>query len=236
MINFRQPFIFLTIIFTLLASCSREQMGDVFSESYNPEFSCGFVQNTYEERVSWKHNLPVVLYIHESVPKEFVPQIESAIKTWELAVGYPLFKMASASLEGPLKPRQDGFNIIYWMDTWEDSKDKEQGRTSIYWMGDQIKEADIRINAKDFTYYTAFSDSSDLAVSTDTNNPQGSSSTTHPKSIHFESLILHELGHVLGLSHTEQGNSVMAPTLAAATERSALAEVDVQSMRCEYPL
>lgn len=50
----------------------------------------------------------------------------------------------------------------------------------------------------------------------------------------FEALILHEMGHFLGLKHREDGGSVMATYLGAYTNRTDLAGVDSENVRCEY--
>jgi len=79
----------------------------------------------------------------------------------------------------------------------------EQARTTIYWKGSSIDEADVRVNAHDFHY------------SIDDITPQDK--------VDFESLIIHEMGHVLGLQHIEKGHrSVMEALLASgdSTRRS----------------
>ena len=53
-------------------------------------------------------------------------------------------------------------------------------------------------------------------------------------SVHLESLLLHELGHVLGLKHRDDSGSVMATYLASSTQRTTIAKVDMQDLKCEY--
>lgn len=181
---------------------------------YQDQPDCGFVKNVYGERISWKSDSLVDIELHKSIPPEMIPAIESAIKVWEMAEGRPLFRIANRNVDGPLSPRQDGKNIIYWMGTWEAEKATEQARTSVYWVGDRIREADIRINKKDFSFYV-----DQPAKSTD---------------IHLESLLVHELGHVLGLRHKDDAPSVMATYLASHTLRDKLTESDQQNLKCEY--
>lgn len=178
------------------------------------EEACGFNQNVYGERISWNKNVPVGFYIHESVPTEFYPAIERAMKDWETATGIKFFIILDYSYKSALDPKRDGINVIYWMNTWEADHSSEQARTSVYWEGDEIKETDIRINAKDFTFYV------------DTPNS--------PKDLHLESLLVHELGHVLGLKHQDQSASVMASTLDSNVVRTNISTGDVNSIRCEY--
>lgn len=196
-----------------LTACGRS-IAEVVSPSHNPEAECGFVQNVYGERISWKGQTPIRIALHESVPTEFYPAIESAFKDWETATGRPLFQIVTYGLKGPLNPRQDGVNVVYWLNTWETGRETEQARTMVYWVGDQIREADIRINAKNFSYYI------DKAKTS--------------RDVHLESLLVHELGHVLGLKHKDSSGSVMATYLASQTNRANIPKTDVESIRCEY--
>jgi hypothetical protein len=180
---------------------------------------CGFVQNVYGERISWKGQVPVTMYVHESVPDKYVDAIVVAAKTWQDAMGRPLFNIVTNQrVTGPINPQKDSKNVIYYFGTWEDDKSSEQARTSIYWIGDQIKEADMRINGK-FTYYW---------------NQPGTTATEPPNGVNIEALVIHELGHVLGLKHKDTGSSVMATYLSANTDRVNIADTDKSSMQCEY--
>lgn len=175
---------------------------------------CGFVQNSYGERISWKSQAVITLSVHESVPSEYLGAIQSAADTWEKSAGRKLFNIVTTKVTGPLAPHKDGSNIIYFMDTWEENRATEQARTSIYWNGDQISEADIRVNAKDFKFYW--------------------NSNKSTSRVSIEALILHEMGHVLGLKHKDSGGSVMATYLPSGTDRVELASTDVTDLKCEY--
>lgn len=115
----------------------------------------------------------------------------------------------------PAAAANDGTNGIYWLTTWDSSESKEQGRTSVKWDISKIRDADIKINAQNFKYFL-----------------EGDSNTSGKISI--ESLILHEMGHALGLKHIETTNSSMQPFLATAISRAVPAEVDINSLNCEY--
>lgn len=178
-----------------------------------PEASCNFVQNSEEQRISWGSQVPVVLYIDSSVPNEYVDDIKSAADTWNKNIGREVLKIGGY-LDTKADPAQDGKNVIYYLHTWEDDRSNEQARTTVYWAGDRIYEADVRINAKDFV----FSSGSQLA----------------PSQVDMQSLILHEFGHVLGLAHTTSPQSVMVKSLANDVERRNLSQFDDDSIRCEY--
>jgi hypothetical protein len=174
---------------------------------------CGFVQNVYGERISWKDSAAIPLYIHESFPAAMLPALQKAMARWDLVLGRTAFRIAQTGYQSS-SPAQDGVNVMYWLKTWEANKTTEQARTSVYWVGDQIKEADIRINSKNFNFYL--------------------DTATAGNSVHLESLLVHELGHVLGLKHRDEAGSVMATYLAAQTQRTNISKVDVQDLKCEY--
>ncbi len=179
-----------------------------------PESTCNFVMNSMQQRVSWNNNLPINIYVHDSVPSEFVPAITSAMKAWENALGgRKLFEIVGV-ISGPATPQKDGVSVIYYLNTWEASKTSEQARTTIYWQGEQIVEGDIRLNAKNFTFFTG--------------------STLVATAVDFESLLIHELGHLLGLAHDNQTGSVMNERLASGVLRRDINEADLASVKCEY--
>jgi hypothetical protein len=178
------------------------------------EDSCNFVQNVYGERVSWKGSLPIVLRVHESYPQEYLPALYSAIQIWETAAGRRLFEIGSTRDIQPMLPRQDRVSMIYWMNQWESDKPSEQARTSVYWVGNTIQEADLRINRHNFSFYI------DKPV--------------NDSDVQLTSLLVHELGHVLGLKHNDQEPSVMATYLAVHTLRKDLSGQDIDSIHCEY--
>ncbi len=82
----------------------------------------------------------------------------------------------------------------------------EQARTVIHWSGQEIFDADIYINAKNI------------------------------RNIDIESLMVHELGHALGLAHDIEPGSVMNPTLAKSQIRRELSTFDIANIKCEYYL
>jgi len=182
---------------------------------HQSEDDCGFVQNVYGERISWKTNDTIPLYLHESFPDAMIPALQEAIDSWSNVMGHAAFQLVTGyRVPGAAIPKQDGMNVIYWMTSWEADKSSEQARTSIYWVEDQIHEADMRINAKNFTFYL------DSPIS--------------GKDVHLESLLIHELGHVLGLKHKDSDGSVMATYLSSKTVRDHIGDADTADIRCEY--
>lgn len=179
----------------------------------DPQPSCNFVQNGSLQRVSWKEATPVSIYVHDSFPQEYIPVLQSAMQDWEKVIGKPLFRIGG-SASGVATPTQDGVSEIYWLSDWEPDRSFEQARTTIYWEGNHISEADVRVNVKDFQYFTG--------------------SDADANKVDLESLLVHELGHVLGLQHNTAPGSVMAVNLADATFRRIPQQVDIDSVKCEY--
>lgn len=197
----------LALLAFSLQACSRPQ---------SPEEPCGFVQNPDRQRVSWGRSLPVKLYVHDSVPVEAYEALDRAVAQYNqnLGGGREVFRIIARGVGGALNPTKDGYNMIYWFDTWDADRRSEQARTTIYWSGSEIFEADIRINGAGFRYH--FGVNSDFFE------------------VDLESLMVHELGHALGLAHNVNHGSVMNFTLDHGQDRRKLGEPDVANLRCEY--
>ena len=175
------------------------------------------------------------LWIHESVPSHLINSLYSALAQWEYSLGRPLFYIAGIK-GGEARPSQDGESVIYWMEKWEGNQVREQARTTIYWVGDRIREADIMINAENHDLVAAGDISREclrVAEGARLSQAQSLSSCGDPK-VDFESLMVHELGHVLGLQHTEQEGSVMVKELPYNVLRTVPQRVDLESLACEY--
>lgn len=182
---------------------------------YKDQPDCGFNRNVYGERISWKGRLPIEFRVHNSFPQDMIPALENAMNVWEKATGRRLFTLNRNLVSGVNSPSQDGINVIYMMSEYENDKNSEQARTTTYSVSDEIREADIRLNDKDFNFYIDV--------------PRNSG-----RDIHIESLLIHELGHVLGLKHNASNGSVMATTLSSSTVREILSPSDIDNIRCEY--
>lgn len=212
--------LFLFTMVVVVSSCAPKAQND-----------CGFVQNVYGQRIAWKTNQPVALVVTSSVPIELRSAIYRAAATWKARLGKNVFEIVEENTASG-NPGRDRKNGIYFLPNWESDKMSEQGRTSVYWAGDEIQEADIRINAADFSYYNQ--DPQQLIKGRNLQNLQ----VAKPDGYSFEALILHEMGHFLGLRHrdrpTDGRGSVMATQLGAYENRTTLAATDTEAISCEY--
>lgn len=215
---FKSLLIMSSLAFTMV-SCKPKEAQD-----------CGFVQNVYGQRISWKSKEPIQLVIHSSVPTELRQAIYRATQTWESHAGQKLFNIIEDSSQVSIEPKKDGKNVIYFMHSWEPDRRSEQGRTSVYWADDQIMESDIRINAANFSFYDQ--DPAQLVLASGIDGTVNALSNS--EGYNFEALVLHELGHFLGLKHTTEKSSVMVTHLSAYTNRTVLSQSDGDSIRCAY--
>lgn len=197
--KFFNPLILLLILLTSCAS--------------SPQDKCGFLKNNFGERISWKGNVPVTLIFHESFPEEYKEAAEFAVQSWNKKAGKTILQLSTAVIRGPIIPAKDALNIIYY-DTNFSGKKVEQAYANLKSIGDQIKDVDIVINAKDYTFYTS-------------KNPIRNA-------INIETLLVHEMGHLLGLDHTRESSHIMYPYLPTNVDKSDLSSMSPETLKCEY--
>ncbi len=178
------------------------------------EDSCGFVQNSYGARVSWKNNIPVTVLVESEFAKEFYNAAVSAAEVWNSTTGKKLLVIEKMSADASPNPAQDLNSGLYWRTSWAKDKAIQQAITTIFYKTNSISEADIKINAQDFDFYLETPNSL--------------------REVHMESLLIHEFGHLLGLKHSGTSGSVMWATLASTMERKVIPESDLKSLNCEY--
>ena len=133
------------------------------------------------------------------------------MKTWETAVGKQLFiyqgddAKTGDNFDDLYSSLNDTVNGHYQDDDWSKTGKSEMVLATTIWdnvKGDEysIETADIRFNSQHYIIGDSFN----------------LSSTPDKEVVDMESLALHELGHLLGLSHVSEDSdpySIMNPTL-----------------------
>lgn len=208
---------FLILIALALCSCEKgPTLGPADQEhlASAAETSCGFMQNSYGQRVSWKKNIPVVLAFHKNFPVEYEEVVNKAATHWNEAAGMTLFRFVRSENDLSEAAQKDSVNTIHWLLSWPENQKGLQALTNLYWKNSQLFETDIAVDAQYFNYF--------------------SEAPTTPYDIHLESLMIHELGHVLGLRHRSTVPSVMWAVLNGAVKRDSLTAADRETIKCEY--
>jgi len=200
----------------LLFTCHSGLLGPANDSSIatEAEDGCGFVQNSYGARVSWKSHLPVRIQVDPQWPIEFFESAVRAADKWNSTVGSKLIELEKLPQGAEADPLQDVISGLYWRTEWSSEKNNQQAVTTLFYRGNQINEGDVKVNAKDFEFFV--------------NDPNSN------RQVHMESLLLHEFGHLMGLRHATLWPTVMWSTLASSTRRDVISEKDLESMKCEY--
>lgn len=163
-------------------------------------------------RAGWSRTGPVQFYTSSQMSEEAVRQLEKAMETWEKAVGRDLFtykgreERSGADFSSLYEPLDDSVNGHYFDFKWTEATGKSPAvLATTIWENDpndeqSIVKADIRYNAEYYLFGDALTEFS----------------SGRRTIVDLESLALHELGHLLGLSHIgadEDKYSVMNPSL-----------------------
>lgn len=170
--------------------------------------------------LSWDA-IPVTVVMDERWTLSQRAAIFSAMDSWSEAAGCELFTFDSApqvfyGRDASLRDLKNAFMI----DNWVNVKQTEKTIAVTHWrqQSNRIIESDVFFNSRDFQFIDA------LALTT---------------TVDLESVMIHELGHFLGIDHSDEAiypNSVMVPSLHTGTgnAKRTLAQFDQNSIKSRY--
>ena len=203
--------IFVTCFLGLLG-CSDKSNNLVTLNSDQRQCS-GFEMRSPMKPYFWSGRFPIIFKTDVSFPAEYASQVQIAMDIWNTQFNKNLFELETGSRAQGVGPQRNGINSIILIPEWELEMDR-QASTYTHYDNNNIREADIIIN----------------------DEHQLSKSFVQPNEVDLVSLIVHELGHVLGLRHVDDNSSAMASGLPLGYSHRELSESDVANVLCMYKL
>lgn len=210
----------LILIFSIfLISCGKETQSEFYYDDPHAE---------YLGARAWKsQDLPIFIKVPNSL-SQFKEHIINAGSQWDMALGQPVFifefdavpdyqyTSSSASLK-------DSVFGLFRQRVWNFSSigNTVLAYTSSLSQGNSIIHADIIFNFENYLF-------------ADYDYPPAGVGENF---VDFESVLVHELGHFLGLGHAKADEdiySVMLPTLRKGAARRELSLSDIEKIRSLY--
>lgn len=203
----------LALIFSLLTTACVFQ-----KEPPAPEESCNFQQDAYLQRIHW-YGQTMMIFADPSLSTRHVEALQTAMAVWndifKNTLGRKEIFVYGGVMAEPTGAQKDGRNVVSMPAEWT-GKSVENAHTIVTAKGDAVIDADIELNGD-----KRFSESADEVKSNE---------------IDLEALLIHELGHALGLKDLDNEEYTIMYGLLwpGVADRRAIGPMDVDALRCEY--
>ena len=153
-----------------------------------------------------------------------IAAVRACFDQWQTISGSKLrFEFAGFVSPQGIDNREDNTNVVYWSKNSVSVAGGEMNIsglaawTSVFFVGDgSIREADIVLNGVQFQWFTDFNNTTNRA--------------------HFiESVLLHEIGHFVGLDHAVAGGATVFVGESGVSTQAGLSADEIAAMHYLYP-
>jgi hypothetical protein len=162
----------------------------------------------------------------------------AALETWQVEIDGEGLVLAPVAVSDRLATDMDSRNTVRWGMGATDP-DIEVGVLAMTYVSYRtndgaIRDADIVVNAAEYAWFTG-----DLLAekSDDANDNEGHDGGDQPRcerAYDLETTMVHEAGHLLGLSHSDDREAIMFPTTRACSTHRTLGTDDQAAVRTLY--
>lgn len=205
-------FVLLFVVFGGTVSCSPSKISKV-SYLSQQQMLCGGFEIKNQKSVYWAQDFPIRYQVSSNFPETHYVAVSKAVEIWNTTFNTTIFELNLEDTVNMQSPKGDGRNIIYWTENWTYEKQKH-ATTFMYLHANNLVEADIAVNIDEFNMGLPGTVTSEYDLT---------------------SILVHELGHVLGLKHEDVvAGSVMQTYILPGEVRQTLSKTDIANIQCMY--